>query len=62
MPGTIRLAGWTLTDWRGPPGTMHRAVRGHVYGLNLPAASGPAKVLLRAIRNDPRNVLKTLAR
>jgi hypothetical protein len=25
------------TGWKGAPGTEHRAVRGHPYGLNLPA-------------------------
>lgn len=24
------------TGWKGPPGTQHRAVKGHTYGLNLP--------------------------
>ncbi len=32
------------TGWKGPPGTTHRAVRGHVYGLNLPAADREALI------------------
>lgn len=32
------------TGWKGPPGTQHRAVRGHTYGLNLPAADREALI------------------
>jgi hypothetical protein len=32
------------TGWKGPPGTEHRAVKGHLYGLNLPASDREALI------------------
>jgi hypothetical protein len=44
-PGdSSRRPGDVLTAWKDPPGTKTRAVRGHEFGLDLPAEDRKALI------------------